>query len=625
MKFKGFKKGFITPTTIALLLGLATLTLPGLIKQNVSQVASEGGISTPSSCQSSSGRCSNDLYCNSNENAIGLCNLNPVQACCKVKTPVGGDPPQIPLPSPPTGTSAQIYCEQGKVYADISFTPSGNAAQHQIRYSINSTSLSATHAGSSLTVSNIPVNASLSFNSYACNSQGECVADQNGYYTRNVENPCAVGGNENPAPPGSEVQPGTTLCVGRGGPKKAPAGSDSQFSYKGPRCGTAPNYQSFDATLATPNNTVYCGKNYADAWECNDGSIDFDTLGGRYNYACAATPWCPAANGNPGRNTNSPACVRLTKDSRGGAAAGNVAPNQVVSLFATIENDDNTRVSDWSASCGTFTSENWDYATWKAPTSGACSITYKLNGVNQPNCNATFRVSADTTGNNPVVTTCGTAGGACMASGFVGTSCGSGTTAGKWAIKPGTFTCDDSRASTCYTCVPNAAGGNEGGSPGNGNPGEGGSGGGNNSVGQGGVCQYSSQCVGSMNCQPGYWVGGGPDSYCCPTGKRVCNYGPNAGSGCTFPTECPNREENPNYACEKVDSHCYSGNDAECCAGLYCRISPQGSAYNVCKPRTSAQSSQSIASSSECSKNSECKTVGKSVCVLNSYNVGTCE
>lgn len=101
-----------------------------------------------------------------------------------------------------------------------------------------------------------------------------------------------------------------------------------------------------------------------------------------------------------------PACVSLTMNARAGnggiAAQGTVTPNQSVNLLANIENDNGTRVSNWSASCGTFTSKNWDYATWKAPnTPGTCFITYSLNGENQPGCNGYFTIPSPTSSLTP--------------------------------------------------------------------------------------------------------------------------------------------------------------------------------------------------------------------------------
>ncbi|MBP7832713.1 MAG: hypothetical protein KA035_02980 [Candidatus Levybacteria bacterium] len=101
-----------------------------------------------------------------------------------------------------------------------------------------------------------------------------------------------------------------------------------------------------------------------------------------------------------------PACVSLTMNARAGnggiAAQGTTTANASINLYANIENDNNTRVSDWNASCGSFTTEGWDYATWKAPsTPRTCFITYSLNGENQPGCNGYFTIPSPTSSLTP--------------------------------------------------------------------------------------------------------------------------------------------------------------------------------------------------------------------------------
>lgn len=90
----------------------------------------------------------------------------------------------------------------------------------------------------------------------------------------------------------------------------------------------------------------------------------------------------------------------------------NVTPGQSVQLVANIINDNNVRNNaTWNATGGTYTSKNWDYATWVAPTTpGNYVITYALSGVNQSNCTATFKVPSlppsctgiKTTNNTPI-------------------------------------------------------------------------------------------------------------------------------------------------------------------------------------------------------------------------------
>ncbi|MBP7832493.1 MAG: hypothetical protein KA035_01855 [Candidatus Levybacteria bacterium] len=97
--------------------------------------------------------------------------------------------------------------------------------------------------------------------------------------------------------------------------------------------------------------------------------------------------------------TAPPSCSSLTKNSRAGDGgidpSGTVLPGQTIDLFANIINDDGNHSDwDWNATCGTFTVDQWDYATWSPPNtaSGNCNITYSLNGQNQAACNATFIV-----------------------------------------------------------------------------------------------------------------------------------------------------------------------------------------------------------------------------------------
>lgn len=217
-----------------------------------------------------------------------------------------------------------------------------------------------------------------------------------------------------------------------------------------------------------------------------------------------------------------------------------------------------------------------------------------------------------TAGSNP----CVDAGGTCLINSSGGKACG--TTGGKW-----TYSTEDCKSTTiCYKCQ--------------------GSTGGNttptvvaapvapttaatNKLAEGEKCANTSECSSGNTCIPAFWGGGDPGPNCCPVGKRVCNYGPNAGSGCQFPADCPNGSGRT--ACETVNSHCYSGNSKECCPGLSCAVSSQGSSWNKCVTSSaSSQNSQSIAAAtSECSKNSDCKVAQKNVCVLNSNNIGVCQ
>lgn len=373
-------------------------------------------------------------------------------------------------------------------------------------------------------------------NTFSGNKNGNC--DGTGFSSADKHGGKCPDGNATTSPTvvlvpsGFEVGDGVGICVGKGGVKLntdgTPVFENGPTSKSGARCGIPPNFVNgyFDSARATPGNTAYCGKTFAAAYECKNGTSEFVPY--PESDKCSEEPWCPAGNGNGDGEDD------------GG-------------------NDD---------------------------------------GDNPPPAGE---------GSNP----CVQAGGTCLINSSGGKACGNG---GKWA-----YSTEDCYSTTiCYKCQGSTGGVSATVTP---NPDNG-----QTKVDEGGKCSNTSDCNSGNNCIPGFWVGGDPGPYCCPTGKRVCNYGPNAGSGCQYPADCPNREDG-RTACEAKDAHCYSGNSKECCAGLYCRIDSSGSAGNKCVPESaSSQSSQSIASAaSECSKNSDCKVVKKNVCVLNSNNIGVCQ
>lgn len=98
-----------------------------------------------------------------------------------------------------------------------------------------------------------------------------------------------------------------------------------------------------------------------------------------------------------------PSCASLTRNARSGngglPAAGEINAGQDINLFANIINDDNNRTNAiWSSTCGSFPVKNWDYSTFRAPTTNntGCTITYSLYGQIQPACTSTIIVSSAT-------------------------------------------------------------------------------------------------------------------------------------------------------------------------------------------------------------------------------------
>lgn len=97
-----------------------------------------------------------------------------------------------------------------------------------------------------------------------------------------------------------------------------------------------------------------------------------------------------------------PSCSSLTMNARSGQggvpAGGSALPGQGINLFANIINDNGDHSTwDWTATCGTFTVDQWDYATWQAPAGGGnCNISYSLNNQNQTACTGSFTVPVPT-------------------------------------------------------------------------------------------------------------------------------------------------------------------------------------------------------------------------------------
>lgn len=125
-----------------------------------------------------------------------------------------------------------------------------------------------------------------------------------------------------------------------------------------------------------------------------DGSVTVADGAAINGYLAGTISTFPACVANP-------TCSSLTKNARSGSggvsAAGNITAGASINLFANIINDDGDHTtSAWSSTCGTFPSTNWDYATYTAPsTPGAsCTISYSLNGANQPGCSAAVTVVA---------------------------------------------------------------------------------------------------------------------------------------------------------------------------------------------------------------------------------------
>lgn len=124
------------------------------------------------------------------------------------------------------------------------------------------------------------------------------------------------------------------------------------------------------------------------------------------------------------------------------------------------------------------------------------------------------------------------------------------------------------------------------------------------------------------------------ERFCVKTGK--CEAGGTAGfQDCGKPVYTPTPTPDGYFnaqACSGAPgsptNHCNTKNAANqivpCCPGYR---EQRGTDYCSCVPNatSSTNASQTIASASECSRNSDCKKVNKSVCVLNNQNIGTCE
>lgn len=178
-------------------------------------------------------------------------------------------------PNPPSGSNAQIYCSGGKIQTDIKFTKSSNAAYHEVRYGVNSSNLSNTiHTTvTSASIPNLTSGTKLSYNTYACSSSGECIADQKGHYDTIINNPCGGSGNAGDSPLNPPIE--STDC---------PNGT---ATYLEERCGG----QKFDAAKATPGNNTYCGKKLSDVYTCSGREIVYDSPADK----CSKSPWCPSA------------------------------------------------------------------------------------------------------------------------------------------------------------------------------------------------------------------------------------------------------------------------------------------------------------------------------------------
>ncbi len=290
-------------------------------------------------CGTSSGASNNDVcestYCDPNSLK---CAAKP--AAILTNPPAVGvtnPPAAVPLPNPPTNTKASAYCENGKIYADITFSPSNNASSHKVSYSFANTPPSARYnpVSNAYTVDNISKNTKLNYTSFACNSAGNCIEDQNGFFSLNVGDPCTIS-NITPAITGAQSPVITTAVTpGSGASKKTGdsplnppvestqcIGADGKVDtakYLEPRCGG----QKFDGTKATPSNTVYCGKPYTDVYTC--GGKEFSNAANV--DACSKAPWCPSASSGVTTAPTSATGGNTSCASLGGTCMNNVLYN----------------------------------------------------------------------------------------------------------------------------------------------------------------------------------------------------------------------------------------------------------------------------------------------------------
>ncbi len=157
--------------------------------------------------------------------------------------------------------------------------------------------------------------------------------------------------------------------------------------------------------------------------------------------------------------------------------------------------------------------------------------------------------------------------------------------------------------------------------------------------GSGETCAISGTICGGNNSNACYAAKDATSLHCCRFTERFCTtLGKCVAAGtpefenCGKPQSSPKPTNQSCYPDNPATNHCYNGH-ADCCnpstRGVYAGKSFQctsavgtGTSYCV---ETSAQNTQQVSSASECTKNSDCKNVGKNICVLNAHQTGICE
>lgn len=612
---------------------------------------------------------------------------------------VTNPPAAVPLPNPPTNTKAITYCNNGKINADITFSPSSNAASHKVSYSFVNNPLTSKFnpVNNALTVTNVSKNFKFNFTSYACNSAGDCIEDQNGYYSINIGDPCnatqgtlttiikiepngteykqvtaawnapdgvklntvqpnnstntytfsgpskvgthnlrmtvskgttefkkldesytvtegntttknvtiTLGGNNTGGgnsggnlPPNSGGVNETGVCAGKGGLDISYTGYSSvNPGYMGPRCSTpASENGKFDAVTAATK--AFCGKTYADAWKCKDGSTAYSVYPSN-NTCTTSTAWCPTGSG--GNTTTTPGVTN--------SAAKQGTFNAVVRVVANGANYNEVGIAwvkpDGSVG-GTIQSKKASHIyTFSVPAQvGTINVSAAVFNADDQLIKDSAETCRNTGGSGPHDCKITVTEGATTTQNFVMSLDPEQTTPGGTTPIP-----------TTGTTGP----------------------------GTGEACTPENTICGGSNSNSCLKAKDNDTLHCCRFTERFCaalNRCVNGGTiefqncGKVFNTPTPTAVGafNPatcNGAPGSANNHCNGKNAAgdtlPCCPGYHCNGNPSSSTTACVKDTAAASSSQTIASESECSKNSDCKKFNKNACVLNVQEVGTCK
>lgn len=450
----------------------------------------------------------------------------------------------------------------------------------------------------------------------------------------NTQTPAAPINTQTPAAPGNGSSP-----VGGTSPLNPPiesnqcldsAGKVATAQYLEPRCGG----QKFDALKATPENNVYCGKSYSDVYTCGgrefteNASID----------ACNKAPWCPTSTSELGTATIK--------------GIATVIPSGITYDYIFIS---------WETGSANPTERSFNYSasnkySFEGPvktgttafsiivkkgnqTVGASTTTLEAKNANET-INKDFSVTLNSS--NPPAnngSSCASLGGTCL--GTVtqnSTPCTPSTGgSGRYSIRQGVSGCASPNP-FCFVCertavtpVPNEE-----------NPGTTTTPQPTIKPGTGEACTSENTICGGNNSNSCLKSKDGVTLHCCRFTERFCEETGTCVNGGTAEFEnCGKVHSTPtptkigafdastcNGAPGSAVNHCNGKNAAgatlPCCPG-YHKNNPS-SPNCACVPDTaSVNTSQSIASESECSKNSDCKKINKNACVLNVRNEGVCK